>query len=188
MRPADPKDPLWEELAALPAPVPDTQATDRIAQQLQNAIHRKEPRMKPSLLAAAMIAGALLGGAGTSLWQKREAPPAGEQFILLLHEDSKPSQVDAATLKGIIGEYIAWADRLRAQNRLVSAEKLRDDGGQWLAGNGAGKDTDPTDAIGGFYLVRAANYEEAKSIAKDSPHLKYGGTIEVRQIESTTGK
>jgi hypothetical protein len=36
--------------------------------------------------------------------------------------------------------------------------------------------------LGGYYLIEAANYDEAVSRSLDHPHLEYGGTIEVRQL------
>ena len=37
--------------------------------------------------------------------------------------------------------------------------------------------------LGGFYLIAAADYGEACRIAESCPHLKYGGGIEIRQID-----
>jgi hypothetical protein len=39
-------------------------------------------------------------------------------------------------------------------------------------------------AIGGYFLIRARDYQQAVSIAENCPHLRYGGTIEIRQIDS----
>ena len=39
------------------------------------------------------------------------------------------------------------------------------------------------EVLGGYYLIEAANYDEAVRRCKDHPHLEHGGTIEVRQIE-----
>ena len=36
--------------------------------------------------------------------------------------------------------------------------------------------------MGGFYLIEAANYDEAVALAMDHPHLEYGGTVEVRKL------
>jgi hypothetical protein len=39
--------------------------------------------------------------------------------------------------------------------------------------------------LGGFYVIEAANYDEAVQRAMDHPHLQYGGTVEVRQLWGT---
>jgi hypothetical protein len=38
-------------------------------------------------------------------------------------------------------------------------------------------------AIAGYFLLPASDYDHAITIAKTCPHLKHGGTIEIRQIE-----
>ncbi len=36
----------------------------------------------------------------------------------------------------------------------------------------------------GYFVIRARDYAEATSIAMTAPHLRYGGSIELRRIES----
>ena len=38
------------------------------------------------------------------------------------------------------------------------------------------------EVLGGYYLIEAADYDQAVERASDHPHLEYGGTIEVRQV------
>ena len=38
------------------------------------------------------------------------------------------------------------------------------------------------EVLGGFFIIEAANYEEAVERASDHPTLEYGGTLEIRQI------
>jgi hypothetical protein len=39
--------------------------------------------------------------------------------------------------------------------------------------------------IGGLFAIKADDYEKAVEIARECPHLKYGGRIELREIEPT---
>ena len=39
--------------------------------------------------------------------------------------------------------------------------------------------------LGGYFMIEAANYDEALRLSRDHPHLAFGGTIELRQIEPT---
>lgn len=203
-----PEDPelraLWAELGHLPevtgaAP----ESADRIATVLRqhvanNRNQRTGSKLKTSSLAAAMLAGLLVGGLGGFAFGKRMAPavnvpvatvePTGNVYLLLLHE--RKGAVDQFTpfqLDSVVNEYRAWAGRLSVDNQLVNAEKLRDDKGRWLAPHGVvtASPIDAGDVISGFFLIRAANYDEAIRIAKGSPHLKYGGHIEIREIERT---
>jgi hypothetical protein len=40
------------------------------------------------------------------------------------------------------------------------------------------------EVVGGFFVIEAANYDEAVEAAKTCPHMEFG-TIEVRQTEKT---
>jgi hypothetical protein len=66
--------------------------------------------------------------------------------------------------------------------------KLKDEGGKHLAGKGStavrdGPYAEASEVIGGFYTVEAKNYDDAVSIARGCPHIKYSGRIEVREVD-----
>ena len=69
-------------------------------------------------------------------------------------------------------------------------EKLSEDGGKLLSmADGAIRVTDgpfveAKEALGGYFAIKAADYDEAVEISKNCPHLKYGGWIELRKIDS----
>jgi len=114
-------------------------------------------------------------------------------YILLLHE--KPSDFSGLSneqIEAVISEYMAWSQKLGAEGKLVGGQKLRDEGGRHLSGyNGDFRVTDgpfaeAKEVIGGFFSITAADYDEAVEISKECPHLKYGGRIELREIEPTS--
>ena len=41
------------------------------------------------------------------------------------------------------------------------------------------------EALGGYFAIKAVDYDEATKISKGCPHLKYGGWIELRKVDST---
>jgi hypothetical protein len=84
-----------------------------------------------------------------------------------------------------VARYTAWADTLRTRGQLLAAEKLETEGGRWLGTLPAAGAIESD--IGGFFVIRARSYDEAESIASGSPHIGYGGTIELRAIENTGG-
>ena len=111
-------------------------------------------------------------------------------FMLLLHQvpqERRPKSAEdfAAVLK----EYMAWTDRIRAEGRHKGGHKLTFDAGKVVAAaNGQVTVTDgpfaeSKEVVGGFYLISAADYEDACRVAATSPHLTYGGRIEVRQVD-----
>lgn len=112
------------------------------------------------------------------------------QFILLLHENPMNfADASADDIQSVIGEYTAWRHKLEAEGRFAGGQKIKDEGGRHLSlRNGAvrvvdGPYTEAKEVMGGFFLIEAADYDEAVAISEECPHLKYGGRIELREID-----
>ena len=111
-------------------------------------------------------------------------------YLLLLHEDeSQRSGIPHDKMMLMLKDYRDWSMKLRAENRLVGGEKLTDDNGKVLRDR-SGKVTltdgpyaESKEIVGGFFIITAKDYDEACTIARGCPHLKYYGRVEVRQIE-----
>lgn len=110
------------------------------------------------------------------------------EFVLLLRNSAQPATPNEESQR--VKEYSSWAGNIRAQGQLREGEKLNDEArllemrGDSLAVTQAMTDT-AQNAVAGFFVIRASDYEHAVEIAKSCPHLKYGGAIEIRQIETT---
>jgi hypothetical protein len=199
---------LWTELGGLAAPVIGDAAIERVSAALARAAgagvpHPAELRARSirariaGWAAAALAAGLLLGFlAGNGVRAPGPtAPPAppgpvaapapadlpadAPRFLLLLLE---PIGVGAtAPDDDRVAEYAAWARSLRQRGRLVAAEKLADSPATWI-----GPPAEPAgERVAGFFLLRAATYEEALRLANESPHVKHAGRVELRRIEET---
>ena len=114
------------------------------------------------------------------------------QFMLLLHEPpSDNSNVSPEEIQKIIGEYSDWRSRLEAEGRMVAGHKLKDEGGRDLSAQGDsgavrvvdGPYAEAKEVVGGFFILRADDYDEAVEISKSCPHLTYGSHIELRQVD-----
>lgn len=112
------------------------------------------------------------------------------RYMLLLHEN--PSAFAEATpdeMQSVIGEYVAWRQKLASEKRLVGGEKLKDEGGRHLVTRGSavvvtdGPFAEAKEVLGGYFTVEASSYDEAVEIAKTCPHLKYEGRIELREVD-----
>ncbi len=113
-------------------------------------------------------------------------------YLLILHEEPMDySQLSPEQIEAVIGEYIAWSKKLEAEGKYAGGQKLKDEGGKLLSGIDAafrvtdGPYAEAKEVIGGFFTITAADYDEAVSISKECPHLKFGGRIELREIEPT---
>jgi hypothetical protein len=93
-------------------------------------------------------------------------------------------------MQKMFGEYKAWRSKIQADGTYVGSNKLRDEGGKSLVKpNGQLRITDgpfaeAKEVIGGYFVISAPNYEKAAEISEDCPHLKYGGRIELREVEN----
>ena len=110
-------------------------------------------------------------------------------YLLFLHEDpSVFERVSPEEMQNIIQKYSLWKQRMLTAGVLTGGEKLQDGTGRVLrrsAGQNSVTDgpyTESKEIIGGFFQIRAKNYEQAVEAANDCPHLEYG-TIEIREVE-----
>ena len=112
------------------------------------------------------------------------------KFMLLLHERPGAFKgVSPEEMQGVIEKYSAWARQLSKTGKWAGGEKLKDDYGKNLTKKGEklniqdGPYSETKEIIGGYFSIKAKNYEEAVQVASDCPHLGYGGRIEVRQVD-----
>jgi hypothetical protein len=112
------------------------------------------------------------------------------KFMLILYDRPADfANVTPEEIQRIIEEYSAWGRGLAERGKLSSSMKLKDEGGKHLTGrNGStvvrdGPYAEASEVIGGYFTIEAANYDEAVSIARGCPHLKYSGRVEVREVD-----
>lgn len=176
-----------------PRPEPPTELENRTVQALRarGLIGTKaRPSRRPRIrwLSAAVAAGFAIGFLLHTFLEKpimSDTEPTGPLFLLLLHHSTPPGET---TSHSHVQEYLAWAqDNDRS---VVGGEKLDARTGRVL--KRVGSQTESTswppatmaDYVAGYFVVTAADFEEAEALARTCPHLKYGGWIELRPIES----
>ncbi|MFT5903539.1 MAG: hypothetical protein ACI9O2_000391 [Flammeovirgaceae bacterium] len=85
-----------------------------------------------------------------------------------------------------MGRWMGWTEKMAKAGVMKSGEALHADGIKRISGN-AQTVTDVAAAelkelIGGFFIVKADNADEAIKIAADFPDYDLGGTVEVREV------
>jgi hypothetical protein len=108
-----------------------------------------------------------------------------EKFMLIFQSIKSEQQPSAQQMQESMGKWMAWIDKLAKAGKYVSGEPLVPTG-KIIKGN---KKT-VTDAafaegkeiIGGYFVVNAADYNEAVALCDDYPDYATGGTVIVRQI------
>lgn len=109
------------------------------------------------------------------------------QFMLFLYDNPADwKDVSPEDMQKAIEKYVAWSKKAF----YVDSKRLAEDPGRVIRSSGGkpratdGPYSETKEVLGGYYLIEAANYDEAVARAMDHPHLEYGGTIEVRGLWS----
>ena len=174
--------------AALEERVVATLKQAKLLRSAQSVWGGRVPRIGWAL-AASLLCFAL-GAAAGARWVSRTAQkPNSPEFMLVLRaapEQAQPHTTDEVLRR--VKEYGDWAGRLRQQGVQIDGEKLKrearilrgTDGRVVVADERADANRE---AIAGYFLIATQDYEYAVKVAEGCPHLKYGGSIEVRQLE-----
>jgi hypothetical protein len=113
-----------------------------------------------------IAAAAVLAIAVSRPWQRLGTrATSGASYLLLLYEGAGYRAPAPAQRSGRVAEYRRWADSLGAIGRLERAAELDGQG-----------------PVAGFFIVRAESEAQAETLARDCPHTKYGGRVEVRKL------
>jgi|GEM_PF-1286002 len=101
-------------------------------------------------------------------------------YMLILYEDQNFRAGDPATMAK---EYGQWMQNTFARGVKITGQEL--DQRATVVGNG-GQVTrmEPCNEgkITGYFILEASSLEDALVVAKDNPHIKYGGTIAVKSF------
>lgn len=137
------------------AATPPAHLESRIA----SAVSRRRPHRL--LYAAAAV---LLFCAGFAFHAWRTRTP---EFTHVLFLTNGPTYRPAANPMDRVNEYRAWARDLRDRQVVISGVKLKS----------------APSPLSGYFVIRARSDEDARRIAASCPHVRHGGTIEVREID-----
>jgi hypothetical protein len=148
--------------------------------------------LKLSYAAAACLLLFVFGAVLGAWWRGNAATDQqAPGFMLVLRQSPEElARRPPEELKTRVAEYRAWAIEKRKEGLLLTGEKLTEDARfvQLAGGHPVVSEQDAAtkeSMIRGYFLIKANDYQQALAIAETCPHLKYGGTVEVRQIQTT---
>jgi hypothetical protein len=165
-----------EALRAMAQAPPPPEVLERVLEELGRSGHLRQRRLAAWTLSAAASVALFVGGL---LVGERRASPAGDPrplYMLLLYDVAVTTPQEEAAR---VSEYGAWARRLHAAGHLKAGEKLKDEA--FVLGPPVGAAEDGR--LGGYFLVAAADLEQALAIARDCPHVRHGGRVVVRPLD-----
>ncbi len=139
-----------------------------------------------ALLIAVFSVGAIVGSRRSAVTPTKAAEPG---FILIVRQFSPELEAKTPEEERLrVKEYGAWARDLGQRGLLIGGEKLKDEGRLLSQQNGSAAIAETPlkaseGAIAGYFLLPSSSYDQAVSIARTCPHVKHGGTVELRQID-----
>jgi hypothetical protein len=105
---------------------------------------------------------------------------AGPRFALFLYDAPGEPAMSEAQMQERVSEYRNWAIGLRGRGASIRGEKLQPGRVERLGPAAPGEAP-----LGGYFVISAKDWAAAMEVARSCPHLRHGGTIEVREIEKT---
>lgn len=109
-----------------------------------------------------------------------------DYMLLFLGADYGTLGLSPEEIQSRMGKWMSWSAKLHETGTAKGGEALHASGIKRISGS----DQTVTDVaaaelkelIGGYFIVKAANVEEAIKIAADFPDYDLGGTVEVREV------
>jgi hypothetical protein len=107
-------------------------------------------------------------------------------YLLLFRSDDWYEELSHDEIRQVISQNNAWIEKLTTQGKAKPGHALQRNGATVSGKNGCivldGPFAESKEAIGGYLLLNVQTVEEAIAIAKSSPNLAYGTSIEVRPV------
>jgi hypothetical protein len=106
------------------------------------------------------------------------------QFLLLLRDDRKGfGGLSPEEMQKTMEKYLAWREKPFVANGAGLNDKTgrvvqKKNGGVSVT---EGPYSEGREVLGGFYMIEAADYDEAVKLSEDNPHVQFG-TIEIREV------
>ena len=109
-----------------------------------------------------------------------------KEFVLLFRAPGlNNNDVSPEELKAVEKKWMDWAGGIAAQGKLASSGQRLSQEGKVLKAGGVitdGPFVEIRERLGGFFVVRANDIDEATTLAHGCPVLEYGGSVEIRPI------
>jgi len=106
--------------------------------------------------------------------------------MLIFQGIKSAEQASAQEMQENMGKWMAWIDKLAKAGKYDSGEPLMATGKIITGSNKTVSDAafaEGKEIIGGYFIVNAADYDEAVALCDDYPDYAKGGTVIVRQIQ-----
>ncbi|HWB25556.1 MAG TPA: YciI family protein [Chitinophagaceae bacterium] len=108
-----------------------------------------------------------------------------KDFMLIFINGEGSKDFSPEQMQANMQEWFGWVNDLKNKGIYVGGEALLP-AGKTVKGKDAvitdGPFAESKEVVGGYFIVKAADIDEASEIAKASPDLPYGGAVQVREV------
>lgn len=106
--------------------------------------------------------------------------------MLIFQGQKSAEQASAEQMQENIGKWMAWVDKLAKAGKYEGGEPLLPTGKIIKGNNKTVTDAafaEDKEIIGGYFIINAADYDEAVALCEDYPDYAIGGSVVIRQIQ-----
>lgn len=105
--------------------------------------------------------------------------------IVIRHREADWAAKPDPEQRRILARYFEWMDDLAGRGAAPDSQPLRDGGRILRVVDGEivdGPFTETKEIVGGFVVIEAAGWDQARDIARTCPALEVGDWIELREV------
>ena len=108
------------------------------------------------------------------------------EYLLLFRGTDWDRSMSPTEMQQTMARFLAWFERLSTEGTLKAGQPLMDEA-RIVSGKNGGAVTDgpfaeSKEAVGGYFLIKAASFDDAVEIARQCPMMEFGVQVEVRPI------
>ncbi|MBV8968872.1 MAG: hypothetical protein JO331_07405 [Verrucomicrobia bacterium] len=112
--------------------------------------------------------------------------------MLLFRDHNWKDDTSPQEMEEMMHKWIAWIEGLEKAGKLLGANPLERAGKTISGKNGEtvtdGPFAESKEAVGGYFLLKVPDFEEAVAIARGCPGLAYGLSVEVRPVAAVCAR
>jgi hypothetical protein len=108
------------------------------------------------------------------------------EYLLLFRGSQWDKGLSPEEPQKVLSQFMGWFEKLNQEGKLKAGQPLEREGKIVSGKNGRsvadGPFAESKETIGGYFLLKVADMDEAVAIAKQCPTLAYGTIVEVRPV------